>query len=91
MAWTRTFSSPDRFRSRLGFWKMMPTSWRTALASFAMSRPAMRTVPEVGARVVVRMEMVVVLPAPWGPMRVKKAPGSTAKETPSTALRSARR
>jgi len=47
------------------------------------------TLPLVGSRVVVRMEMVVVLPAPLGPRRAKKLPGSTLKEMPSTAFRSA--
>jgi hypothetical protein len=51
----------------------------------------MRAVPEVGESVVVRMEIVVVLPAPFGPRNVKNSPASTPKETPSTAFRSAPR
>ena len=46
----------------------------------------MRTVPEVGARVVVRIEMVVVFPAPLGPSRAKNSPASTFRLMPSTAL-----
>src|SRR5713226_8481642 len=46
----------------------------------------MRTHPDVGASVVVRMEIVVVLPAPFGPSRAKNSPGSTRRLTPSTAL-----
>src|SRR5712691_3889656 len=69
-----------------GFWKMMPTWRRTALASRTMSWPAMRTLPEVGASVVVRIEIVVVLPAPSGPRRAKNSPASTSNEIPSTAL-----
>src|SRR6266852_8062971 len=69
-----------------GFWKMMPTWRRTVLASRTMSWPAMSTLPEVGASVVVRIEMVVVLPAPLGPRRAKNSPGSTSNEIPSTAL-----
>jgi hypothetical protein len=49
----------------------MPTSRRTALWSVARSRPQTRTSPDVGARVVVRIEAVVVFPAPLGPRRQK--------------------
>jgi hypothetical protein len=51
----------------------------------------MRTRPEVGARVVVRMEIVVVLPAPFGPSRQKSWPSGTSKLMSSTALRRAAR
>jgi hypothetical protein len=51
-----------------------------------MSYPAIRAVPEVGDRVVVRIEIVVVLPAPLGPRRVKNSAGATMKEMPSTAF-----
>src|SRR6266702_5585035 len=86
MACERTFSSPDRFLSRLGFWKMIPTRRRTSDGSFASSYPQMRIRPDVGARVVVRIEMVVVLPAPLGPSRAKNSPASTRRLMPSTAL-----
>src|SRR5215467_8543978 len=42
--------------------------------------------PEVAASVVVRIEIVVVLPAPFGPRRAKNSPVSTRRLTPSTAL-----
>ena len=61
----------------LGFWKMIPMLRRTAVASRSRSWPAMVTVPLVLARVVVRMLMVVVLPAPLGPRKAKSSPGRT--------------
>src|SRR5438067_6799636 len=72
--------------SRLGFWKMIPICLRTAAGSLRTSTPAIRTRPDVGASVVVRMEMVVVLPAPLGPRRAKNSPGPTPKLMLSTAL-----
>ena len=47
------FSSPDRWVSRLGFWKMIPISRRTAVGSRSRSCPAIVTVPLVLASVVV--------------------------------------
>src|SRR5438876_4302529 len=65
---------------------MIPTSRLTALASRTTSCPAILTVPEVRPRVVVRIEIVVVFPAPLGPRRAKNCPCSTSKLTPSTAF-----
>ena len=45
----------------------------------------MVTVPLVLASVVVRIEMVVVLPAPFGPRKANSSPGATSKLTSSTA------
>ncbi len=44
------------------------------------SRPFMSTVPEPEESVAVRMETVVVLPAPFGPSSAKNSPPSTDKE-----------
>src|SRR6266581_6156319 len=65
---------------------MIPTSRRTRLASRTTSWPAIFTLPEVSPRVVVRIEMVVVLPAPFGPSSAKNCPCSTSKLTPSMAF-----
>src|SRR6266849_6850867 len=81
------FSSAVRFRSRLGRWKMIPTLRRTAAASAATSCPSIAAFPAVGASVVVRIDSVVVLPAPLGPSRAKNSPPATLKLIPSTALR----
>src|SRR5205085_11458898 len=72
--------------SRLGFWKMIPICRRTEAGSLRTSTPAIRTPPDVGTSVVVRMEMVVVLPAPLGPRRAKNSPAPTPKLMLSTAL-----
>jgi hypothetical protein len=80
-----------RFLSRLGRWKMIPTRCRTAAASVTTSRPSISARPSVGASVVVRIERVVVLPAPFGPSSAKNSPAPTSKEIPSTAFRSALR
>src|SRR5699024_3585080 len=45
----------------------------------------MRTVPEVLFNVVVRIEIVVVLPAPFGPRNANSSPSATWKLTPATA------
>src|SRR2546423_993185 len=52
---------------------MMPTWRRTPAGSLTASRPSMRIDPELGVRVVVRIEMVVGLPAPLGARRAKRA------------------
>ena len=65
---------------------MIPTSRRTALASATMSRPPIVARPDVGVSVVVRIEIVVVLPAPLGPSSAKNSPAATANEIPSTAF-----
>src|SRR5438270_9380557 len=65
---------------------MIPTWRRTELAWVTTSLPPIRTLPDVGARVVVRIEIVVVLPAPFGPSSAKNSPRCTAKEMPSTAF-----
>src|SRR2546430_15362452 len=65
---------------------MMPTRARTALAWLTTSYPAIRTRPDVGISVVVRIEIVVVLPAPFGPRKAKNSPLRTEKLMSSTAL-----
>src|SRR5437773_2885783 len=68
---------------------MIPTFRRTALASRTMSLPSIVARPPVGPSVVVRIEIVVVFPAPFGPSSTKNSPALTSKEMPSTAFRSA--
>ncbi len=58
---------------------------RISRAWRSRSCPAIRTTPDVFANVVVRMEMVVVFPAPFGPRNAKNSPGYTSKVIPSTA------
>ena len=85
------FSSTVRLRSSEGCWKTIPTCLRTIACSLARSRPAIRTWPDVGARVVVSTDTVVVLPAPLGPSRQKSCPSQTSKLMSSTALAGAPR
>ena len=58
---------------------------RQASGSATRSCPAMRAVPEVGARKPARIFMVVDLPAPLGPRKPTTSPGSRAKLTPASA------
>src|SRR5262245_7757330 len=58
---------------------------RMAGPSVAMSKPATRTVPLVGARSVVMILMAVLLPAPFGPRNPKHSPSATWTLTSSTA------
>ena len=55
-------------------------------ASATASTPAIMTVPALGSARVVQMEIVVVLPAPFGPSNPKIAPASTFRSMPSTAV-----
>jgi len=65
--------------------------FRIAFASRTMSRPSTVAVPEVGISSVVRILIVVVLPAPLGPSRPKSSPSGTASDRPSSATTSFRR
>src|SRR5512144_2540065 len=51
-----------------------------------MSWPSKRIFPEVGANVPVSRLKRVVFPAPFGPMIECRLPGSTASDTPLTAV-----
>src|SRR5262249_38837580 len=62
-----------------------PTLRRTSTGSSRTSCPASRARPLVGGRNVVRIRIVVVLPAPFGPSRPTISPLPTAKLIPSTA------
>src|SRR6187401_2148118 len=64
---------------------------RTADCSVATSNPATRAAPAVGRSSVQRIEIVVVLPAPFGPRNPNSSPGSTENDTPSTAVKSSNR
>jgi hypothetical protein len=70
----------------LGSWKTMPIDFRTRVASLTMSKPLTFAVPEVGFRIVQSIEIVVVLPAPFGPSKAKTSPDSTAMSNWSTAV-----
>ena len=48
--------------------------------------PRVIELPDVGSTRVVRIPIVVVFPAPFGPSRPNTSPRSTVKEMPSTAL-----
>src|ERR1700677_3584537 len=58
-----------------------PMCRRTSMDSLATSKPATRAVPEVAGIKPVRMRMVVVFPAPFGPRNPRISPLFTAKET----------
>ena len=50
------------------------------------SAPKISTWPDSGVSRPEIIEMVVVLPAPFGPSKPKISPAATSNETPSTAL-----
>src|SRR2546421_467573 len=64
---------------------------RTSLRARRTSWPATRATPPLGCRSVHRTEIVVVLPAPFGPRNPNSSPGSTENEMPSTAVKSPNR
>jgi len=65
---------------------MYPTWRRTPRGSLITEQPPTQASPLVGRSRVVRMRMVVVLPAPLGPTKPKTEPSSTLKETSRTAV-----
>src|SRR5271157_3176011 len=67
---------------------MKPMTRRTAIGSAVTECPATRPSPDVGRRSVARKRMVVLLPAPLGPMNPKTSPLPMEKESPSTATKS---
>ena len=71
----------------LGSWNTMPMDLRTSDGFFVTSKPLTIAVPEVTFRIVHNMDMVVLLPAPFGPSSPKISPLSTLKLMPSTAVK----
>jgi hypothetical protein len=58
---------------------------RARAARLGTGSPNSDAEPPLGRMSPIRMRMVVVLPAPFGPTKPKISPGSTANEMPSTA------
>src|SRR5262249_33032180 len=58
----------------------------TSMGCCMTSKPATCAAPDVGGRKHVRMRMVVVFPAPFGPRKPTICPFCTSKETSSTAM-----
>src|SRR5438876_7631757 len=54
--------------------------------SFSTSKPATDAEPEVFRSSVVRILIVVLLPAPFGPRKPKNSPSETLNDIPFTAL-----
>ena len=67
---------------------MKPITRRTDIGSAVTEKPATRPSPEVGLRSVARNRMVVLLPAPLGPMKPKVSPLPIVKLRSSTAMKS---
>ncbi len=61
------FSCPVRSSSRAANWPVTATRARIAFRSLITSWPRTRAVPPSGRVKVVRMRIMVVLPAPLGP------------------------
>src|SRR5215472_1786255 len=57
----------------------------TATGCCATSMPSIAASPELGRTRVVRIPIVVVLPAPLGPSKPKNSPRATSNEMPATA------
>src|SRR5438552_6483519 len=60
-------------------------TWRTASALRTTSWPRILAVPAEGARKVARMRSVVVLPAPFEPIKPNKSPLLTVRSSPDNA------
>src|SRR5256885_14022181 len=64
----------------------MPSCTRLCGSRPVMSRPSSRMVPAVGRSTPVNMLMIVVLPAPFGPISACRAPFSTESVTSLVAI-----
>ncbi len=64
---------------------MKPVMRRTFSGSFTTEKPLIRASPPCGESSVARIRIVVVLPAPFGPMKPSTWPRSTLNDTSSTA------
>ena len=58
---------------------------RTCCGEFITSAPSTRTTPDVGFRSVASTLIVVVLPAPFGPMKPKTSPRGMVSDKSRTA------
>src|SRR5512142_1552503 len=81
------FSQTVRSPSLVMAWGITPMERRAVLGFLRTSAPSMMAVPEVMSSKVVIIRIRVDLPAPLGLSRPKISPSSTAKETPSTAVK----
>ncbi|EKD60196.1 MAG: hypothetical protein ACD_54C00895G0001 [uncultured bacterium] len=70
-----------------GIWKVrpMPPASRRCAGSVVMSRPIRWIVPELTETDPASRSNIVVLPAPFGPIRPRISPRATASDMPSTA------
>ena len=66
----------------------MPILARAVSESLTTSIPEIDADPDVGGVMQERMDMIVVLPAPFGPSSPKISPSATSKLTASTAISS---
>ncbi len=80
------FSQAVNSLSSVTSWKTSPIEERTPWGLRAQSKPFTMALPELCARRVQRMFIVVVFPAPFGPRNPKISPSITSKLTPFTAL-----
>ena len=73
-------------RSSVMSWKTMPIDSRTFWGSFVTSYPATVALPFCRESRVIRTLIAVLLPAPFGPRKLKISPFFTEKLMLSTAL-----
>ena len=87
---SRRLSRTVWFSNTVGFWNLRPMPKVAMLASSSLVRSAMpsnTTSPESGRVLPVMTSIMVVLPAPLGPMIARISPGSTSRERLFSALK----
>ena len=87
---SRMLSSTVWLSNTVGFWNLrpMPSSAISASSSRVRSAaPSNITSPSSGRVLPVITSIIVVLPAPLGPMTLRSSPRSTMKESPLSALK----
>jgi len=89
--WKSRFSRTFKLRSGFGRCGTTPIRCRTCTACETTSAPPISAVPDVGFTRVVRMPIVVVLPAPFGPRSPKNSPCLISRSSDCKATTSAPR
>ena len=86
---SRRLSRTVWFSNTVGFWNLRPMPSVAMLASSSLvrsARPSNTTSPESGRVLPVITSIIVVLPAPFGPMIARISPGSISRERLFSAL-----
>ncbi len=83
------FSNTPRFSNTVGFWNLRPMPSVAIAASSSLVRstwPAKNALPLSGRVLPMATSIIVVLPAPFGPMMLRSSPLATTSDRSLSAL-----